>query len=328
MLWALWHALNFCRRHAAHTTLCCVALALLIRVSIRDQIPGISAIYYATPLIICAVAALGAAIAHAVHRRPIPATASLIVSTILALVWYNTHTVRTPHADRRGSLRVMFWNVARVTENFDGLQQVLADHDPHIMALVESSGLQKKPKTFFAARFPGYRIQRMDGGISLLAKGSITPEPYDKIGPHTGMVLFHVGLNDGRDVHVLVVDFVSWPLVDRRPFLDAVYQKATQPGQPPTIIMGDFNTPHDSVFFAPFAENYHHAFMRAGNGLISTWPAVCPILALDHAWIPKSYTVLRSWLRRTRSSDHKLIIVDLDDASSSSLPSVEGKPLE
>ena len=107
-----------------------------------------------------------------------------------------------------------------------------------------------------------------------------------------------------------MVDIESNLSSNRGPLIARVHEIATSLPSP-TIVLGDFNTPHTSVFFREFRQSFQHAFESSGSGLIPTWPALCPALALDHIWLSADVTPVRTRTLRTFRSDHALVIADV-----------------
>lgn len=75
--------------------------------------------------------------------------------------------------------------------------------------------------------------------------------------------------------------------------------------------MGDFNTPFQSVWFEPYKKHFTHCFQEAGSGLMESWPAILPLLSLDHIWIGKTMKTISCSLTCHSMSDHKMLIADL-----------------
>ena len=93
---------------------------------------------------------------------------------------------------------------------------------------------------------------------------------------------------------------------------------ASQYADHPTIIVGDFNTPVDSVFLNPIRQTYRHAFEVAGTGYLATWPIPAPVIAIDHCWVSKHIDVTACRIKWALHSDHRPIVTDL---------SINSKPL-
>ena len=79
----------------------------------------------------------------------------------------------------------------------------------------------------------------------------------------------------------------------------------------PVLIVGDLNTPTDSVFLRPLRQSYRNAFESAGRGYAATWPVPLPLLALDQAWFNAGLQASRCELDGSWVSDHRAVVVDV-----------------
>jgi endonuclease/exonuclease/phosphatase family metal-dependent hydrolase len=113
-------------------------------------------------------------------------------------------------------------------------------------------------------------------------------------------------------MRVLLVDAVVRPFSNRREMIDEVFELARETPEIPTIVMGDFNTPTDSVWFDEVRNDYDHAFEQAGRGMLTTWPAPAPILAIDHVWLSRQLRADCASIGWSWASDHRPIVVDLE----------------
>lgn len=76
------------------------------------------------------------------------------------------------------------------------------------------------------------------------------------------------------------------------------------------IVLGDFNTPRESVFFIPLRAEMTHAFEAAGRGLAETWPLPLPMLNLDQIWTNRGLRVRHCEHGYSFRSDHRAVIAD------------------
>ena len=81
------------------------------------------------------------------------------------------------------------------------------------------------------------------------------------------------------------------------------------------IILGDFNTPFESLFFENFKKNYQHAFAEKGNGFRETWFWNLPLLSLDHIWVSRDLEILKTEKIATWKSDHSMLKMYLKNES-------------
>jgi endonuclease/exonuclease/phosphatase (EEP) superfamily protein YafD len=79
----------------------------------------------------------------------------------------------------------------------------------------------------------------------------------------------------------------------------------------PLIVMGDFNTPRESVHFDSWRREMREPFATAGHGFAETWPIPLPVLALDQMWLGGRWRAVHCELGWSLQSDHRAIITDL-----------------
>jgi endonuclease/exonuclease/phosphatase family metal-dependent hydrolase len=77
------------------------------------------------------------------------------------------------------------------------------------------------------------------------------------------------------------------------------------------VLMGDFNTPSDSVHFDSLRQGFQNAFETGGNGNAATWPVPLPVLAIDHIWTNRLVRVHSARHAGSVQSDHKAVFAEL-----------------
>jgi endonuclease/exonuclease/phosphatase (EEP) superfamily protein YafD len=125
----------------------------------------------------------------------------------------------------------------------------------------------------------------------------------------TGGCYKQVRLEVGSGVlHVFLVDIPSDPLLYRRQPLEELAEVASQFNAEPVVMMGDFNTPADSLHFNALRNSFSHAFELHGDGYAATWPLPLPVLQLDHIWANRRVDVSRCIAGWSSSSDHRPVM--------------------
>jgi endonuclease/exonuclease/phosphatase (EEP) superfamily protein YafD len=115
---------------------------------------------------------------------------------------------------------------------------------------------------------------------------------------------------NGKPVHVGVVDVWADPLHPRTNQIREVFNRVQNDTS--AIVMGDFNTPADSVHFIPWRDaGFQDSFKEAGRGWRETWFYGLPILSLDHVWAGKDWRVIDCKKQWSLSSDHAALMVRL-----------------
>ena len=82
-------------------------------------------------------------------------------------------------------------------------------------------------------------------------------------------------------------------------------------GNVPFIIGGDFNAPGGDAVFRLFQPRFHDAFREGGTGWCNTILNEFPVLRIDQIWLSKHFQVVTTLARRTRYSDHRMVICDV-----------------
>lgn len=151
--------------------------------------------------------------------------------------------------------------------------------------------------------------------MALLTKGQILSKESGSLGKRGRFNLLKVALN-GKLFHVLLVDIDGDPLRSRAPAFEQLAEMIRSYAYGNLIVMGDFNTPLDSVLFEPFRQYLVHAFESAGMGFSPSWPVPLPVLVIDHIWVSKSLTVVNCNLNWSRYSDHRSVVAHIESPPS------------
>ena len=81
------------------------------------------------------------------------------------------------------------------------------------------------------------------------------------------------------------------------------------------LVLGDFNTPRESVSLDPLRAEMTQAFESAGDGLAETWPMPLPVLSLDQIWSGRRLRPVWCEHGYSARSDHRAVIADFDFAA-------------
>lgn len=79
---------------------------------------------------------------------------------------------------------------------------------------------------------------------------------------------------------------------------------------PRVIVVGDLNTAATDREMGPLTETLTSAADQAGTGLQFTWPALLPVVRLDHV-LTRGFTAVGSRVLPASASDHRAILADL-----------------
>lgn len=292
------------QRWIAATTTAYVVTGLVTRLTIKDVVPIVSVIYYTTPLpLVTCVAAISGFLWLGL-KKPRLATCLIVVGFVCYL-W----TVRTLHftntREPEPSDRcVMFWNASSCDFGWSGVVAAMKSQNPDVIALVESGSTDADAIIHWQEAFPEYEIGGIAGDMLLLSRGKIVSDDFGTLG--NGGQYKHLAVEMDEEVlQIFIVDVKSAPLKSRRETLKQLAQVVTSLEDQPVLVMGDFNTPADSVHFVPLRETFVNAFESHGNGYACTWPNPFPVLQLDHIWTNHRVAVSLCTTSWTIRSDHR-----------------------
>lgn len=216
----------------------------------------------------------------------------------------------TQHQSPKDRIRIVFWNTARGALGFEGLFDNLKDIDADIIALVEAGKDDEDYASLWQKTFPNFSLSNSFEEILLLSQETIQNENYFRPGPSS--ICKHLTLEiHGQRLHVFIVDICSDLSISRKKALGSLVKEIEKFQDEPIIIMGDFNTPMDSLAFESLKKNFSNAFESAGSGYASTWPVPLPVIQIDHVWINKKvhiYNCKHGW---SSYSDHRPIVFEI-----------------
>ncbi|MGE3820440.1 MAG: endonuclease/exonuclease/phosphatase family protein [Isosphaeraceae bacterium] len=186
---------------------------------------------------------------------------------------------------------------------------------------------------------PGWRGAEVEGDsgwphwfhVAVYARGPVVLERRLSL-PNGSAGVFLVRPH-GRELRLLVVDGVSDPLLPRTPFLKAVAdlcQKAKAEGRPFDAVLGDFNAPARCLGFAFLADAGYQLASRAGGPgpqWRGTFPALLPVLDIDHVWISPRWEARSCRLFHAPWSDHRAQVVRFSEKTRSR-PSLANRPID
>jgi vancomycin resistance protein VanJ len=294
------------------------AAGLTVRLTIRDRRLGFDTLYYATPVSVLAALAGFAGVWWLVQRRWKLAVAPLLASLICSIWWYQVTWFHTPQPPPGDGVRVVFWNVANGGTGWPEIMRTIRAYDPDVIAVDEGGDRHWDFAHFWSEQWPGYQIATDDLGVVLLVRGELTVGSRrllwgDKERAFLWCIHGEVAVR-GRRFHVLVVDLTTYPYLSRRAAFEPLSEFVESLAGEPLLIVGDFNTPSDSVFCNALRRHCSNAFELFGDGYAATWPVPLPVLTLDQAWVGGGLLVDRCEIGWSWASDHRPLALELSVA--------------
>lgn len=295
--------------------ICCIVFlvaGVVLQATVRDRIRfPVAGLYYALPrpvvLFLAILAALTAAPGK--QRRRLHAVVIALLSGWIAWCDVGWHAADAPPSPNLQS--VIFWNVGRnLIDDVHVVDQFL-DTEPAVIGLVETGELSDEWLTVWQARREGYDFFASHPGCLLIVRGDILQSGYEQLGYNSHAVWMDAKWQD-TVVRAVVVDISANPWMSRRQPLQRLNELLTEWGDRPLIVMGDFNTPTDSVWFGDLRQNFREVFETNGAGYVPTWPWPLPVLTLDQIWVNKAWGIFRSERLTTWRSDHRPVSAELE----------------
>lgn len=282
-------------------------VGLAVRLTVKDDVDGLAMVYYATPWIVLAVYGGVAAWYWRAWRKCAPVVA--LAATACAGAWGWTSWRAAPKDSGPADFRVAYWNCARTDWRVDGMLPMVQGWRADLLCFGEG-----RTKGSLAGKwqeaFPDFRVQALPREMVLIGPQDAMLRSSGTLGGAGEFQLVNMTLG-GREVYVLFVDFDALPDRSRRPAFERLYQVVDAYATKPLIVIGDFNTPTDSVHFQRLRTRMSDAFETSGQGYAATWPMPAPVLALDHILVNKHLRVVRCEHHTSLHSDHRAVVADI-----------------
>jgi len=275
---------------------------IFIHFVIKDRLFPFSIIFYASPLIL--IILFGYFILYFFRKPKIKAIPILLLQFALCYHWFNnyyfTQIPKTPPQTNS----ILFWNVAKKKQlPIPTIIDYTKNSKCNIIALIEASHVKKYDLDNLNINLPNYHIEKLKGDMLFGVKGTIDSIIYKYV--DKCYKFNHIKTTiDNTLTTILIVDIYASPFINKKQPLTEVLNYANSHNI--DIIVGDFNTPYESVHFTNYTKSYS-SFHSYGNGFSATWPHYIPLLELDQVWITKSLSPYNLNSYKHEASDHKLL---------------------
>lgn len=285
-----------------------IAFLLLVFVHfiIKDRFHGLSTLFYALPLPI--IWSFGLIITFAFKNYK-TIFYGLFFILIGMAIYFFTHYFGTAQKESSSgnNHHLLFWNVAQSQPlPTDIIIRNIKDYDPEIIALGEAFKVSRRDMEIFKTACPEYEFKSLYGTMLIAVKGSIDDVVYEDDAEVYRLNYIKATINQ-MSVYIMVVDIFADPLLNKEIPLGIIHEFSKK--NPVDVLIGDFNTPYESVFFKPFKTNFN-SFHPYSVGMTYTWPLPVPLIEIDQIWLAKSYQPLKLQKFCYKNSDHKLLIAE------------------
>lgn len=278
---------------------------LILHFIIKDSVNDLIYVFYATPKPILLIFNIFLVILFIKPKRM-----RFVLSgsaAILFLIWIiSDFRFRLHSPDVKSDITVLYWNAARgKTNTFQFIAKKIESIEPDIIGLVEAENLNKDFFTEYEVAPYNYTFRKIGNDMLIGVKGSINDlhnfdsDHFYKYGKIEATI-------HNESYSLFIVDIFANQPYFRKRILDDLYKAIDF--EKNVIVLGDFNTPYESLHFKPFKENLWNAERKAGSGLVTSWPDKFPLLQIDHIWSSKNILPVYSYNEASDFSDHSIII--------------------
>ncbi len=285
-----------------------LVLGVIARLA-RDEVFGLSIVFYALPLQLLACLTLGLAILEVKHRRRAIRWAVCTALLCMGVVFEDWRLL--PDRSENKDLKVVFWNACRLHRGWEGVSAEVRSWDADVIAMVEAGlGERDDLRAQWQAACPGYKVSILGAGIVLLTRGESGTATVHEF--HQGSRARQIQTTvQGHKLNLVIVDIDANPFRSRDPALGQLIEVVNPLATEPTLVLGDFNTPSDSALLEPLRPKFSLAFDLAGQGYRATWPIPVPVLAIDQVWASQQIDVTSCKHLWTKASDHRPVALTI-----------------
>jgi len=298
-------------KRSMRAVLFCIAAITLagsvVRFTVQDRYLLSAIVFYATPLPLLLLGASCCTLSAGVRRRRAAGVRWLVFCALLGAIWSEEDwKFRDPPQSvpdiAADDISVLFWNLAR-REDLSAAAAFIRRQDPDIVGLVEVQGDIPGWKKFWKEQLPHHDVSALGSNMYLLTKGRSGESIPHSLGNGSQARQIQIHLR-GQSCEVVLVDIFAHPLISRQRALQKLAEIAESLAQSPLVVLGDFNTPQDSIHLQPLRVHHKLAFEVAGRGYGPTWPIPLPLMQLDQIWTNGWLIPIRCRHNWAWASDH------------------------
>lgn len=285
-----------------------VAAAWWVGVVFKDRHPLTQMLFFIPPVAMAVFAFLWLFLTLPRRFKLLQFFMFLTLFAALGKVLLIDHRWSRPVETEAEAIRVVHWNTASGILGTESIVSTLTRDQPHILLISEPPRVRDLPEQAHYAL----------GMQHLFSRGTMTLASHYPLDNPRNIPIAN-GEAFAADAYTLqgpltlvCVDLIAHPHLDRKLPLDDLVHWLEANRAYPTLILGDFNTPRDSVAFRPLRRTFHHAYEESGRGWPYTWPVPLPLYSIDHAWLSPEIETLGYVLLPALYSDHKRQVLDIN----------------
>ncbi|UPS92687.1 endonuclease/exonuclease/phosphatase family protein [Bizionia sp. M204] len=267
-----------------------IIIAVLIHFRVKDYFYVSAIIFYAFPLPIIMLLTSFSIIVNKKWRK-----ISMLFLLVLSVIWYFKSYVSNHENAATEGLEVVVWNAGH-NQSFE--EAFLENKRiPDVLVLIECNlkSIQKTQNTY-----PNYYFHLSEEEIGIFSRTPL--KIISEVTSETNSTVLKFATNN---IIFYAVDLTAEIFNSRKEELQFVYSNIEYHNN--SVVLGDFNTPLESIYFEDFKNNYNHAFSVKGKGFKETWFWNLPLLSLDHIWVSHNLRIGKTDKISTWKSDHSML---------------------
>lgn len=303
--------LRFVRRANARFIWSFVAIGLILRFTIRDQFHPWAIVYYLTPIaslpiwLVLAKLLWGRSDGQKGTQSSRLRSWLNLIAIPGCIVWAfcseNVEKAKTPSST---DVRIVYWNTANTSWGVDRLAGQLVKWDAPVIGLIEADSYYPATLKEWQSQLPEYQVVPAHFGGLIAVKGTVKQQISHRLLPSSHCEQFDLVIGDDAFT-LLLVDISAQLSLSRRQPLQDLAALAANLNDRPLVIIGDFNTPDDSVHLRPLDNQCRNIFRENGTGYAATWPMPLPVLTLDQVWVNQHVNASKCEHLWSFFSDHR-----------------------
>jgi hypothetical protein len=291
------------KRHYKAYLLLGYAFLLIVHFILKDRFFPLSILFYASPLpiILCITFFLVVLF----FRRRNYRNALLVTSVVLGCIWCNSYYFFNSAEPQPNTSKVLFWNLAKKNQlPVSYISEKVNSYQPEILAFVEVTSATLSNLDSLKRTLPTYNFKILKGAMLVASTGNIeiVSVAYGDNSHKANLLKVKTHSNT---FDFIITDLTASLLVNKQKPMTFLSNFAKINSV--DFIVGDFNTPYESVFFSMFSSDYK-SFHGYNTGFSSTWPLGIPLLEIDHFWLSHKHEPIQLYKFYNKASDHALLI--------------------
>ncbi len=308
---------RFIRRACSRLIWCLVAIGLILRFTIRDQYHPWAIVYYVTPIPSLPIWLVLSNLLWGRNRHPISPRSSNflrrlnLIAILVFGVWaFYSEIVEKAKTPRSADVRIVYWNTANASWGVNRLAAQLVKWDAPVIGLIEANSYYPSTLKEWQIQLPEYTVVPAHFGGLIAVKGTVKKQISHNLLPSSHCEQFDLVIGDS-EFTLLLVDISAQLSLSRKQPLQELATLAEKLNDRPLMIIGDFNTPDDSVHLRPLHNHCRNIFRENGTGYAATWPMPVPVLALDQVWVNPHVNASKCEHLWSIYSDHRPTITNI-----------------